>query len=97
MTRRRRPPATAAMAAGRPVIGFGKGGLLDTVTPETGILFQEQSAKSLVSAVRDFESRIATFSSLKARERAREFSREVFLDKFSKFAAAAIAKGSGAS
>ena len=80
-----------SMAAGRPVIAFGKGGILDTVTPETGILFPEQSVESLVAAVRDFETRIQDFSSTRARARAREFSREVFMERFSSFAGAAIA------
>jgi glycosyltransferase involved in cell wall biosynthesis len=82
-----------SMASGRPVIGYGKGGLLDTVTSDTGILFPEQSADSLVAAVRDFEARISSFSSERARARAKEFSREVFLEKFSRFAAAAITRG----
>ena len=51
-----------AMAAGAPVIGFGRGGLLDTVRcvargckSPTGILFNEQTALSLSQAVAWFE------------------------------------------
>ena len=47
-----------AMASGAPVIGSGRGGLLDTVCcasaglPEpTGVLFPEQTVESLVQAV----------------------------------------------
>ena len=50
------------MASGAPVIGLGRGGLLDTVRcaaagiPEpTGVLFPEQSVESLVQAVEWFE------------------------------------------
>jgi len=50
-----------AMAAGAPVIGFGGGGLLDTVrclsqglAQPTGLLFPEQSAASLVAALEHF-------------------------------------------
>jgi glycosyltransferase involved in cell wall biosynthesis len=47
-----------AMAAGKPVIAYGKGGATETVTdaPEngTGILFQEQSVGSLVAAMARF-------------------------------------------
>jgi len=51
-----------AMAAGAPVIGFGRGGLLDTVRclrrghPEpTGLLFPHQNVESLAEAVAWFE------------------------------------------
>ncbi len=51
-----------AMAAGAPVIGLGKGGLLDTVrciskgiSHPTGILFSEQTASSLIDVVSWFE------------------------------------------
>ena len=50
------------LASGAPVIGLGRGGLLDTVRcaaagiPEpTGVLFSEQSMESLVQAVEWFE------------------------------------------
>lgn len=39
-------------AAGRPVVAFGRGGVLDTVIPgETGILFAEQTVEELVDAM----------------------------------------------
>ena len=50
-----------AMAAGAPVIGFGGGGLLDTVrclsqgiAKPTGLLFPEQGVSSLVAALEHF-------------------------------------------
>ncbi|MDF0601692.1 glycosyltransferase [Psychromarinibacter sp. C21-152] len=44
------------MAAGRPVIAYGKGGALDTVIPgRTGLHFNEQTADALVAAVERFE------------------------------------------
>ena len=53
-----------AMAAGAPVIGFGRGGLLDTVrclrqqpSEATGLLFPDQSIASLVEAVVWFEEK----------------------------------------
>jgi glycosyltransferase involved in cell wall biosynthesis len=40
--------AVEAMASGRPVVGYGRGGLLETVVPErTGVLFPEATAESL--------------------------------------------------
>jgi len=44
-------------AAGRPVIAFGKGGVLDTVIDgRTGILFPDCSVDGLVAAIEKFES-----------------------------------------
>jgi glycosyltransferase involved in cell wall biosynthesis len=46
-----------AMAAGRPVIAYGRGGALDTVIDgKTGLLFRDQSVDGLVGAVKRFES-----------------------------------------
>lgn len=45
------------MAAGRPVIAYGKGGALDTVIDgATGLHFHEQSVDALVKAVQRFEA-----------------------------------------
>lgn len=45
-----------AMASGRPVIAYGRGGALDTVIDgQTGLLFRDQSADGLVDAVERFE------------------------------------------
>lgn len=44
-------------AAGRPAIAFGQGGVRETVIEgETGILFQEQSAKSIAAAIGTLET-----------------------------------------
>ena len=45
------------MAAGRPVIAYGRGGALDTVMPGlSGHLFTDQSVDGLIQAVTDFEA-----------------------------------------
>ena len=45
------------MASGRPVIAYGRGGILDTVVDgETGLFFKEQSVEALVDAIDRFES-----------------------------------------
>ena len=73
-----------AQACGTPVIAFGRGGVAETVIPgKTGILFYEQSADSLVGAVRLFETGI--FSPAEIRQQAEKFSAEVFRQKFSDF------------
>lgn len=46
-----------AMASGRPVIAYGRGGILDTVVDgETGLFFKEQSVEALVDAIERFEA-----------------------------------------
>lgn len=73
-----------AMAAGRPVIAFGKGGALETVIDgQTGILFPEQTVDSLTEAIYKFEQ--ANFSSEACRERARQFDLSVFKQKIIEF------------
>jgi glycosyltransferase involved in cell wall biosynthesis len=49
--------AVEALAAGTPVIGYAKGGVLDIVQDgETGVLFDEQSVDGLVAAIERFET-----------------------------------------
>lgn len=46
-----------AMASGRPVIAYGRGGALDTVVPgQTGLLFKEQTEQALADAIELFET-----------------------------------------
>ena len=46
-----------AMAAGTPVIAYQAGGALDYVVPnKTGLFFKEQTADSLMKAIRDLEN-----------------------------------------
>jgi len=46
-----------AMASGRPVIAYGRGGVLDSVVDgETGVFFREQTVEALVDAVERFEA-----------------------------------------
>ncbi len=68
------------MAAGRPVIAYGRGGALDSVVPGvTGELFAEQSVDSLVAAVDRFESGLAqTLQPEMLRRHAEGFSAEIF-------------------
>lgn len=85
-----------AMYNGRPVIAYGRGGLLDTVTADTGVFFPEQTVDSLVAAVREFEG--LKFSPEKCRARALEFTREIFRERYSAFLAERLAAaGAGGS
>jgi glycosyltransferase involved in cell wall biosynthesis len=71
------------MAAGRPVIAYGRGGALDTVRDgETGLFFAEQTVDSLIDAVRRYEARERDFSPVRIAEHARAFDREQFKARF---------------
>ena len=66
-----------ALAAGTPVIGLGKGGALDIIEEDVnGVLFDEQTVESLMSAMERFESK--KFSEDAVRETAKKFSEETF-------------------
>ena len=84
-----------AMAAGAPVIAFGKGGVLDTVrcvkkvgsSASTGILFSEQSISCLVEAVKWFEEKKLweEMSSEYINKWASRFSKKEFQKRFENF------------
>src|SRR3989339_882100 len=66
-----------AMACGKPVIAYRKGGVLETVVEgETGTFFDEQTEDSLVTVLRGFNP--SDFSSQGCKDRARLFSQESF-------------------
>ncbi len=72
-----------AMASGRPVIAFNKGGLKDTIIDgKTGLFFNEQTAAGLASAVVEFETKMAIFDSQLIAEHAKSFSKLNFKLKF---------------
>lgn len=63
-----------AMAAGRPVIAYGRGGALETVVDgKTGIFFAEQSVDSLAAAVEACEARLDAFDPIAIRAHAQRF------------------------
>jgi glycosyltransferase involved in cell wall biosynthesis len=71
-----------AQAAGRPVIAYGRGGVLDTVIPGgTGLFFEEQSAVALARAITEFEQ--LRFDSLRCRRNAERFGRAHFTHRLS--------------
>jgi glycosyltransferase involved in cell wall biosynthesis len=75
-----------AQASGTPVIGFGRGGLLETVIDgKTGILFKKQQPGEIVDAVNRLKSGNIQFDSQAIRENALRFTREIFEKKFMQF------------
>jgi glycosyltransferase involved in cell wall biosynthesis len=70
-----------AMAAGIPVICFGKGGATETVIDgKTGIFHARQSVESLIQAIEKFES--TKFDKKTIMKRAEDFSEDKFLNLF---------------
>ena len=78
-----------AMAAGRPVIAYGRGGVLDSVADgETGIFFERQTADSLTKALDTYEaSTEQTWVHDKLKRQAESFSEEIFRKKMIAFIA----------
>lgn len=73
-----------AQASGRPVIAYGKGGVLETVIDgKTGIFFKNQTKEDLIDAVKKLET--MTFDKRTVREHALKFDEEIFKQKISDF------------
>jgi glycosyltransferase involved in cell wall biosynthesis len=69
-----------AMASGRPVIAFGRGGATETVADGiTGVFFAEQTVEAIVSAVKRLAA--ADIDSAKIAAHASQFGREPFFSK----------------
>lgn len=72
-----------AMASGRPVLAYGKGGALDTVEPgKSGLFFEDQTVESLIDGVERMEAWLSDFDPTAALASARRFSPERFDAKF---------------
>jgi glycosyltransferase involved in cell wall biosynthesis len=68
-----------AMASGRPVIAYGRGGALETVIPgETGVLFDQQTPEALMEAMERFEKTRASFDPDRIAAHASRFARDCF-------------------
>jgi len=73
-----------AQACGTPVIGYGKGGLQETIIHnETGVLFKEQTVKEIKAAVFEFERKVFDYEFI--RENSLKFSKKRFEFEFQEF------------
>jgi len=78
-------------AMGRPVIGFGSGGLTETVRPvgngaqPTGVLFDEQTVDGVLAALEAFRRHESDFDPEDLRRHASQFRRQRFLDELRSF------------
>jgi glycosyltransferase involved in cell wall biosynthesis len=72
-----------ALAAGAPVIAYGRGGVIETVTPgETGVFFDRQDPDAIIGAVREFEAARGRFDPEQMRCAAEPFARPRFQRRF---------------
>lgn len=89
-----------AMACGKPVIAYGKGGALETVVPlrrpqvggprpeevgPTGLFFYEQTPEALIEAIQRFEAHRDRFDPVRIREHVKPFDRSNFKDEFFRY------------
>ncbi len=79
-----------AQACGKPVIAYGKGGVLETVRPypeerPTGIFFEEPTADSLIRAIDLFERWRDRFDPREIRNHALPFDQKIFREKIRSF------------
>ena len=81
-----------AIAAGCPVIAFKKGGILDSMTEETAVLYSHQSADGLSEGIRTFEDSLGKFDEAALRKRAALFGEEAFLRGFEAILQAALSR-----
>ncbi len=79
-----------ANAAGRPVIAFGAGGILETMIPYTGddsvataLLFEKQEVDDLIEAIKKAET--LNFSPKFIRANAERFHEKIFIEKVQNF------------
>lgn len=69
-----------AMASGRPVIAFGRGGVLDTVIPgSTGVFFAEQTVECLADTLARFDA--GDFDPRSIRKHAASFDNSAFRER----------------
>jgi glycosyltransferase involved in cell wall biosynthesis len=71
-----------AISAGCPVIAFAKGGILDSMTEQTAMLYHEQTSEALSEAILKFENQTDRFDVSVMREQAAKFSKERFITRF---------------
>jgi glycosyltransferase involved in cell wall biosynthesis len=76
-----------AIACGKPVVAYGRGGALETVLErpdlKTGILFHEQTVDSLAAAVRKLDTEV--FDRVAMRRFALSFDREIYKQRMKQY------------
>jgi glycosyltransferase involved in cell wall biosynthesis len=71
-----------SLASGKPVIAFGRGGALEVVGDDGGLLYNEMTEAALNNALQSFDRMEPSLSPFYLRTKAAQFSEEVFERKF---------------
>jgi glycosyltransferase involved in cell wall biosynthesis len=71
-----------SIASGKPVIALGRGGAVEIVGDDAGVLYDDASETGLSDALRTFDRMEHSFSPLYLSAKATQFSEEVFERKF---------------
>lgn len=75
-----------ALSCGTPVIAFNKGGASESIRDEeNGILYPEQTADSIIEAVKKFESKSEKFNHNSISNSVKKFDRKIFEEKIKEF------------
>ena len=75
-----------AMACGRPVVVYKRGGATETVLEnKTGVFFDSDTPESLIGAIEILDTIYAKISPLECRKQAEKFSQEIFLNNLESF------------
>ncbi|ALJ00319.1 glycosyltransferase family 4 protein [Rufibacter tibetensis] len=74
-----------AQACGTPVIAFGKGGVLETVTPSSGLFFYKQQKEAIIQAVHQFESISENYDPHVIRASVERFNQKRFQEEVRQF------------
>lgn len=78
-----------ALAAGLPVVAYGQGGATETVLPQFGVLFAEQTEEALAEAIRRLDT--LEFDVAAARAHAKTFDRSIFRERYRQVVESSIA------
>lgn len=81
-----------AMACGAPVIGLGRGGLVETVDRNSGKTYTAPTAEGLLEAIEDWEAEGCPQHPAHARSRAEQYALPVFRERLLGFLGSVIAK-----
>jgi glycosyltransferase involved in cell wall biosynthesis len=89
-----------SMAAGRPVVAFGQGGVLETVIglddpagrPPTGVFFARQDEAALVAALDALEANLERFDPQALVAHAATFDTAVFMSRMAEFLLRALGR-----
>lgn len=73
-----------ALASGTPVLAFGKGGAVETLTPDTGMFFKEQTSESVRGQLGHFEEFAAQVNQNILLKQASKFSKERFIEEYTR-------------